>query len=158
MHVSCLIFASSGISHRIFILLENPQQGAENRDPLPNPWGGSGSQPRDRPPSNILNTPAMQSLLQQMSDNPSVMTNLLNAPYTRSVLEAMQADPNMASNVSILGKLEKVLKDQSNLIQISADWQQSDSSVESSIARTDENDDASIPTANAEPRNGQHDD
>ncbi len=65
---------------------------------MPNPWGGQ--QPRDRPPANVLNTPAMQSLLTQMSDNPSVMTNLLNAPYTRSVLEAMQADPNMASNVS----------------------------------------------------------
>jgi ubiquilin len=86
---------------------QNPQQGAENREPLPNPWGGSGStgnqqqqqQPRDRPPNNLLNTPAMQSLLQQMSDNPSVMGNLLNAPYTRSVLEAMQADPNMAANL-----------------------------------------------------------
>lgn len=73
---------------------ENPQQGRVNSDPLPNPWGGS---PNDRAPN--LNTPSMQSLLQQMSDNPSMMQSMMNAPYTRSILEAMSADPNMAANL-----------------------------------------------------------
>lgn len=41
----------------------------------------------------------MQSLLQQMSENPTMMSNMLNAPYTRTMLEALQADPDMASNV-----------------------------------------------------------
>lgn len=90
----------------------NPQQGSENRDPLPNPWatggasrgsgaaaaagGGAGA------PPNVLNTPAMQSLIQQMSENPSVMQNLLDAPYTRSMMESMAADPAMAANVSVI--------------------------------------------------------
>jgi len=83
----------------------NPQQGSENRDPLPNPWGGSGTgagqgqQPPSMPPSNVLNTPAMQSLLQQMSDNPSMMESLLNAPYTRSMMESLSQDPQMAANL-----------------------------------------------------------
>lgn len=92
----------------------NPQQGTENNDPLPNPWarrGGSAAGANN--PSgqtnassttaspNILNTPSMQSLLQQMSDNPSLMQNMMSAPYTRSMLEAMQADPQMASSVSV---------------------------------------------------------
>lgn len=87
----------------------NPQQGAENRDPLPNPWarggsgGGSGNNQRqgsaNAAPANILNTPSMQSLLQQMSDNPTMMQNLMNAPYTRSMMEAMSADPQMAANL-----------------------------------------------------------
>lgn len=86
----------------------NPQQGAENRNPLPNPWapgqprtaGGDGSGgTTPQAPANVLNTPAMQSLLQQMSENPSMMSNLMNAPYTRSMMEALSADPNMASNL-----------------------------------------------------------
>lgn len=88
----------------------NPQQGSENRDPLPNPWasrgGGAGNNQQNTSnasgiPPNILNTPSMQSLLQQMSDNPTLMQNMMNAPYTRSMMEAMQADPQMAANVSV---------------------------------------------------------
>ncbi|XP_058821252.1 ubiquilin-1 [Topomyia yanbarensis] len=81
---------------------ENPQQGTENRNPLPNPWGGAQSgnnQSADNPPPNILNTPTMQSLLQQMGENPSLMSNMMNAPYTRNMLEALSADPNMAANL-----------------------------------------------------------
>jgi ubiquilin len=79
---------------------ENPQAGSENREPLPNPWGGSQQTPRSpAAPANVLNTPAMQSLLQQMSDNPSLMESMMNAPYTRSMMEAMSQDPNMAANL-----------------------------------------------------------
>ncbi|XP_058448117.1 ubiquilin-1 [Malaya genurostris] len=81
---------------------ENPQQGTENRNPLPNPWGENQSgnnQTTDNPPPNILNTPTMQSLLQQMGENPSLMSNMMNAPYTRNMLEALSADPNMAANL-----------------------------------------------------------
>lgn len=81
---------------------ENPQQGTENRNPLPNPWGAAnqGDNPStDNPPPNVLNTPTMQSLLQQMGDNPSLMSNLMSAPYTRNMLEALAADPNMAANL-----------------------------------------------------------
>ncbi|XP_041762523.1 ubiquilin-1 [Anopheles merus] len=93
----------------------NPQQGTENRSPLPNPWSsassgtgsgnrgaaGTGSAGTDAAgtPLGLLNTPAMQSLLQQMSDNPSIMSNMLNSPATRSMMEALAADPAMAANL-----------------------------------------------------------
>lgn len=81
---------------------ENPQQGSENRDPLPNPWaagGGSGATRTPPAPNNVLNTPAMQSLLQQMSDNPEMMEGMLNAPYFRSMMESLSQDPQMAANL-----------------------------------------------------------
>lgn len=95
----------------IFRAGNNPQQGSENRDPLPNPWAsagsaggraagaGSGAAGAPGMPSGI-NTPAMQSLMQQMSENPALMQNLINAPYTRTLMESMAADPNMAANVN----------------------------------------------------------
>lgn len=49
------------------------------------------------PASGVLNSPQMASLLQQMSENPSVVQNMFSAPYTQSVLEALSADPNMAN-------------------------------------------------------------
>lgn len=80
--------------------------GTENREPLPNPWGGRGNTTGsggatnpDLPPRGVLNTPAMQSLMQQMAENPQLMQNLLNAPYTRSMFEAMNQDPDMASRL-----------------------------------------------------------
>lgn len=81
---------------------QNPQQGQENRDPLPNPWGqspndsGTGQQNQSR---GLLDSPGMQSLTAQMMENPQLMRNMLNAPYTRSMLEAMAADPAMANRV-----------------------------------------------------------
>ncbi|XP_018366883.1 PREDICTED: ubiquilin-1 [Trachymyrmex cornetzi] len=82
--------------------LQNPQQGQENRDPLPNPWNqsqndtGTVQQNQSR---GLLDSPGMQSLTAQMIENPQLMRNMLNAPYTRSILEAMAADPAMASRV-----------------------------------------------------------
>lgn len=93
----------------------NPQQGTENRSPLPNPWssagsgagrgaaagaaGGAGTDGAGTAPLGLLNTPAMQSLIQQMSENPSVMSNMLNSPTTRSMMEALSADPAMAAQL-----------------------------------------------------------
>lgn len=63
--------------------------GIENRDALPNPWARrsnnqSGQQQNaSNAPPNIMNNPSLQSLMQQMSDNPTLMQNMLNAPYTR---------------------------------------------------------------------------
>ncbi|EZA46847.1 hypothetical protein DMN91_009370 [Ooceraea biroi] len=83
---------------------QNPQQGQENRDPLPNPWnpnqsdnGTPGQQSQGS--RGLLDSPGMQSLTAQMMENPQLMRNMLNAPYTRSMLEAMAADPAMASRV-----------------------------------------------------------
>jgi len=83
----------------------NPQQGQENRDPLPNPWsstgetGGTGGRTGSTRPSGVLTTPAMQSLMQQMMENPQLMQNMLSAPYTQSMLQAFAADPNMAAHI-----------------------------------------------------------
>ncbi|XP_034195843.1 ubiquilin isoform X2 [Osmia lignaria lignaria] len=78
----------------------NPQQGQENRDPLPNPWAQNQSDSTAQPQGRgLLDSPGMQSLAAQMMENPQLMRNMLNAPYTRSMLEAMAADPNMASRM-----------------------------------------------------------
>lgn len=88
----------------------NPQQGAENRQPLPNPWqrggggggggaagtGGTGAAPTG---PGLINTPGMQSLLQQMSENPRLVQSMLSAPYTNTMLQALAADPDMASQL-----------------------------------------------------------
>ncbi|KAH1023442.1 hypothetical protein HUJ04_012643 [Dendroctonus ponderosae] len=81
--------------------LNNPQQGTENRDPLPNPWNRGAPNPPSAttPGRNVVVNPPMASLLQQMSENPSMVQNMLSAPYTRSVLEALAADPNMANSL-----------------------------------------------------------
>lgn len=81
---------------------ENPQQGSENRDPLPNPWAAGGSGPNrttPAPPNNVLNTPAMQSLLQQMSDSPEMIEGMMNAPYFRSMMDSLAQNPQMAANL-----------------------------------------------------------
>lgn len=82
---------------------QNPQQGQENRDPLPNPWNqsqnDSGTGQQQSQGRGLLDSPGMQSLTAQMMENPQLMRNMLNAPYTRSMLEAMAADPAMASRV-----------------------------------------------------------
>lgn len=82
----------------------NPQQGQENRDPLPNPWNQSQNENSTQGQQQgqgrgLLDSPGMQSLAAQMMENPQLLRNMLNAPYTRSVLEAMAADPAMASRV-----------------------------------------------------------
>lgn len=97
----------------------NPQQGTENRDPLPNPWsggGGGGNSPGggNNPnvaPAGILNSPPMQSLMQQMAENPQLMSNMMSAPYTQDMMRALAADPNMAAEVKLrdLGKPDRLL-------------------------------------------------
>ncbi|XP_052752215.1 ubiquilin-1 [Galleria mellonella] len=85
----------------------NPQQGAENRQPLPNPWqrggggggtGTTGSSAAGTGPG-LINTPGMQSLLQQMSENPRLMQSMLSAPYTNDMLQALSANPEMAAQL-----------------------------------------------------------
>lgn len=82
----------------------NPQQGTENREPLPNPWSGapradgSGAAPTPRPPPLFANT-NMSSLMQQMAENPQMIQNMMSAPYTQSMLQALSADPNMANRI-----------------------------------------------------------
>ncbi|XP_050532088.1 ubiquilin-1 [Daktulosphaira vitifoliae] len=96
---------------------QNPQQGQENRDPLPNPWSGStgtntsdsSTNTRSSPASGGIPNPgvgaglfgneAMNSMMQQMIENPQIMQNIMNTPYFQSTLQAMTSNPSMASNL-----------------------------------------------------------
>ncbi|KAK9508229.1 hypothetical protein O3M35_007935 [Rhynocoris fuscipes] len=101
----------------------NPQQGQENVEPLPNPWsgnsgsvnnsgssgadsrGGSGSTENtgsgnaSSNASNILSSSGMQSLMQQMTENPQLMQTMLQAPYMQSIVQSLANDPSFASTV-----------------------------------------------------------
>ncbi len=100
------------------------QQGSnsgENAAPVPNPWGGgggggnnssggsggssstptttsSGSRP-GATGSSLYSSPAMATLMQQMSDNPQLMQNMMSAPYTQAVMNQLAQNPDMASSI-----------------------------------------------------------
>lgn len=101
---------------KILVLEQNPQQGQENRDPLPNPWGGStgtnqsdslngrpaptsGSLPTGGTAGTLFNGDTMNSMIQQMIENPQVMQGIINTPYFQSTLQAMTSNPSMANNL-----------------------------------------------------------
>ncbi|TSK20118.1 Ubiquilin-4 [Bagarius yarrelli] len=96
----------------------------ENREPLPNPWGppetsssgtttSSSSTTTSTTPSvsnpiginaaslgsGVFNSPGMQSLMQQISENPQLMQNMLSAPYMRSMMQSLAQNPDVASQV-----------------------------------------------------------
>ncbi|XP_036414171.1 ubiquilin-4 [Colossoma macropomum] len=100
----------------------------ENREPLPNPWGppdttssgtgtGTGTTTTSTTSSTtpsvsnplgvgssslgngIFNSPGMQSLMQQISENPQLMQNMLSAPYMRSMMQSLAQNPEIASQV-----------------------------------------------------------
>ncbi|KAJ0054967.1 hypothetical protein NL108_008679, partial [Boleophthalmus pectinirostris] len=98
----------------------------ENREPLPNPWGppntstttesgtstgstsSTGTNPSVSNPLGInasslgngmFNSPGMQSLLQQISENPQLMQNMMSAPYMRSLMQSLSQNPEVASQV-----------------------------------------------------------
>ncbi|XP_066567187.1 ubiquilin-1 isoform X2 [Amia ocellicauda] len=95
----------------------------ENRDPLPNPWAppatsqtpssGTAGIPTPSPaqgtahPSlgpemgGMFNTPGMQSLLQQITDNPQLMQNMLSAPYMRSMMQSLSQNPDLAAQMML---------------------------------------------------------
>lgn len=90
----------------------NPQQGQENVEPLPNPWSGSSSTPSGGTPgggsstsqpnaagANPFSNSGMQQILQQLTDNPQLLQSLMSAPYMQSMLNAMANDPNLANNL-----------------------------------------------------------
>ncbi|KAF2879366.1 hypothetical protein ILUMI_26813 [Ignelater luminosus] len=81
---------------------ENPQQGTENRDPLPNPWFPQAQQQRANEPVN----PAMLNLLQQMAANPQHAQNLLSSPNAR---ETLGINPD-ALNLNENPELEQLLQ------------------------------------------------
>uniref|UniRef100_UPI003AAC1E51 ubiquilin-4 n=1 Tax=Centroberyx gerrardi TaxID=166262 RepID=UPI003AAC1E51 len=98
----------------------------ENREPLPNPWGppatsasenrGTGSSttststggaaPGVSNPlginamglgNGVFSSPGMQSMMQQLTENPQLMQNMMSAPYMRNMMQSMAQNPDMAS-------------------------------------------------------------
>ncbi|XP_067886123.1 ubiquilin-1-like isoform X3 [Heterodontus francisci] len=99
---------------------DNQPSRTENRDPLPNPWAPlsssqtptstttSGTTSHSTMPglgaglgagSGMFNTPGMQSLLQQITENPQLMQNMLSAPYMRSIMQSLSQNPDLAAQM-----------------------------------------------------------
>lgn len=49
--------------------------------------------------AGMFSSPGMQSLLQQISENPQLMQNMLSAPYMRSMMQSLAQNPELASQV-----------------------------------------------------------
>ncbi|KAG8595873.1 hypothetical protein GDO81_001661 [Engystomops pustulosus] len=57
---------------------------------LPNMSSGMGG---------MFNTPGMQSLMQQITENPQLMQNMLSAPYMRSMMQSLSQNPELAAQM-----------------------------------------------------------
>uniref|UniRef100_A0A8C7SW17 Ubiquilin-4 n=1 Tax=Oncorhynchus mykiss TaxID=8022 RepID=A0A8C7SW17_ONCMY len=93
----------------------------ENGDPLANPWVPPASTDTATPTTTptlssngpqttlhnlgpamgaaMANSPGMQSLLQQITENPTLMHNMLSAPYMRSLLNSLSQNPDLAAQM-----------------------------------------------------------
>ncbi|XP_044129706.1 ubiquilin-1 isoform X2 [Bufo gargarizans] len=49
--------------------------------------------------TGMFNTPGMQSLLQQISENPQLMQNMVSAPYMRNMMQALGQNPELAAQM-----------------------------------------------------------
>ncbi|XP_002129159.2 ubiquilin-1 [Ciona intestinalis] len=94
---------------------EASTQNTENTNPLPNPWGSSPqatttsttpstNRPTTTPSTNtagsgLFNNPAMQNLMQQITDNPNLMQNMMTAPYMQGMMQNMAENPELANQI-----------------------------------------------------------
>ncbi|NXX36875.1 UBQL1 protein, partial [Nicator chloris] len=53
----------------------------------------------------IFNTPGMQSLFQQITENPQLMQNMLSAPYMRSMMQSLSQNPDLAVQMMLNNRL-----------------------------------------------------
>ncbi|CAH2294224.1 ubiquilin-1 isoform X1 [Pelobates cultripes] len=47
----------------------------------------------------MFNSPGMQSLMQQITENPQLMQNMLSAPYMRSMMQSLSQNPELAAQM-----------------------------------------------------------
>lgn len=107
---------------------QNTTQGTEVRDPLPNPWASRPAAPS--PPSSastggtgtgsspfaglgvggsgMLNSPGMQSLMQQVTSDPQMIQNMMSSPMMQQAMQSMAQNPELmqqmlASNPMLAG-------------------------------------------------------
>ncbi|RMB95022.1 hypothetical protein DUI87_28565 [Hirundo rustica rustica] len=50
-------------------------------------------------PTGMFNSPEMQGLLQQISENPQLMQNMISAPYMRSMMQTLAQNPDFAAQM-----------------------------------------------------------
>ncbi|XP_028398994.1 ubiquilin-1-like [Dendronephthya gigantea] len=106
----------------------DPQVGTENTSPLPNPWqppsGGGQAPTRSFTPtatttsagsttpgsttttsagaspfSSMFQTPGMQSVMDQMTQNPELMQNMMSSPYVQSMMGQMAENPEIMNSI-----------------------------------------------------------
>ncbi|XP_052013291.1 ubiquilin-1 isoform X3 [Apodemus sylvaticus] len=65
------------------------------------PTGQSTSGPGLAPGTgaSMFNSPGMQSLLQQITENPQLMQNMLSAPYMRGMMQSLSQNPDLAAQM-----------------------------------------------------------
>lgn len=51
--------------------------------------------------ASIFSTPGMQSLLQQITENPQLIQNMLSAPYMRSMMQSLSQNPDLAAQMML---------------------------------------------------------
>lgn len=51
------------------------------------------------PGGGMFTSPGLQSIMQQMIENPQLVQEMFNAPYMKSMVEALAANPEVASQV-----------------------------------------------------------
>ncbi|KAJ1206697.1 hypothetical protein NDU88_002098 [Pleurodeles waltl] len=51
--------------------------------------------------AGMFNTPGMQSLMQQITENPQLMQNMLSAPYMRSMMQSLSQNPDLAAQMML---------------------------------------------------------
>jgi len=86
----------------------------ENTAPAPNPWappttaGTAGTSTTATTPGTqaagagaggMFTSPGMMSLMQQMSENPTLMSQMMSAPYMQSMFSSLAANPDQAANM-----------------------------------------------------------
>ncbi|XP_042207515.1 ubiquilin-1-like isoform X2 [Homarus americanus] len=49
--------------------------------------------------SGMLQSPGMQSLMQQMMENPQLMSSMINAPYTQAMFQSLSSNPELAQQI-----------------------------------------------------------
>lgn len=67
-----------------------PSGNAEGRSPSASTLPGF---------AGMANSPGMQSLMQQMLDNPQLMQSMMSAPYTQSIFQQMASNPALAEQI-----------------------------------------------------------
>lgn len=125
----------------------NPQQGTENRDPLPNPWSAASSPrsttraPADtttgtdtgrtaQPPTAGAATDGnpMAAIMRQFMENPQLMRSMMGSSQVQSMMQEFAANPNllataMNSNPLFAGN-PNLLSDMRNIAPMLPEMQQ----------------------------------